>query len=159
QSRPSAQPIARVTAMKAEVKRRTPTTLVWDSVRAGDEVWRADAVFAGDGAQAVLRFAAGAEIIIGERSLVVVDTPDDDRAGMPSVTVRAGAAVGHAGSNGLVLNVGGVRAELGSSAEVRVGESAGKELTIASESGVVTLRDREGKQITLAPSQAVSIAS
>lgn len=114
--------VASLTRHLGDVQRRSAALLVWDRLATGDAVRSQDAIFVADNSEAVLAFADGTALHLGESTLVIVD----ERQGLGTggwsidVEIKRGEVSGVAGRGSVRLRTGGTEARLGTGAEARV---------------------------------------
>lgn len=66
-------PMAQVERHAAKVRRKVGSSYVWNPVRPHEDLYRRDSVQTAKGAAATIRFKDGAQVELGENSLVVID--------------------------------------------------------------------------------------
>lgn len=92
--------IARLAFASADVRRRAPGALGWEQAPAGADVYERDSLFVPPGVEARLLFNDGSVLELDERTLVVVERPDER---LQPVAVRKGSVTGSAGNTVLEL--------------------------------------------------------
>lgn len=145
--------IAAVQRATGEVKLRPARTLGWQGLARSREVREGDAVFVPPGGEATLRFEDGTELLLDERSLVVVESP---RAGRQTVTLRQGALSGRAGSAGVTLATKAGEATLNAASEARV-ELSGETVEVSVKKGAASV-GTQGASTAVTAGQRVAAA-
>ncbi len=117
--------IAQLTNVDGAVRCRAAGALVWETVGTDQPLAAGDAVFVQPGGSATIAFRAGAQIELEERSLVVVEPPDEEA---DRVRVLEGAVVAAAGSQGLSVQTRTGQAVVAPGGAVSVEGGAGLQL-------------------------------
>lgn len=148
--------VAILVQRNADVRRRRWGSLVWNAIGRDARLFERDAVYAADDATATIRFADGALLEIGEKSLVVVHRPQRETGGALVVDVRGGDVRGVAGRGAMELRAGASRLALSPQAAAHLRRDRG-----ATEVEVVTgrgeLRTATGRAV-LPPRSRSAIA-
>ncbi len=116
-ARAGATALGHVQSATGEVKRRPPTTLGWERLRAPMLVFDGDAVFVPPGAETSLRFDDGTELDLDERSLVVIEVAT---LGVRTLHLRQGSVSGRVGNVTLDIQTPSGTARLEKATEARV---------------------------------------
>lgn len=98
-----APPLAHVVQLAPSAKQRLPNDVVWYPLRLGDGLARGAGIYTSSESAVVLQFADGAELRVGENSLVVVDRLEMSGASVPLIHLQQGRVTGHGGASGLRL--------------------------------------------------------
>jgi hypothetical protein len=123
--RGAVEEIARLANVDGSVRCRSAGTLVWDAADPEQPLAAGDAVFVQPGGAATVVFRAGAVVELDERSLVVVEPPDEEAE---RVRVVAGSVVAEAGRSRLAVATGAGDALVSPGGAVSAGGDAGPEL-------------------------------
>lgn len=125
------QSLALVRRSLGDAKRRPAALLGWQRLMRGMQVADGDSVFVPPGAEAVLQFEDGTELVIDERSLVVVERPHQ---GVRTLRLQQGALSGRVGSVSVAIETPRGVARLGQASEARV-EIGAKAVEVAVQKG------------------------
>ena len=123
--RDAAVEIARLANVDGAVRVRSAGTLVWEGGDAGQPLAAGDSVFVQPGGAAAVSFRAGTVVELEERTLIVVEPPDEEA---DRVQVLSGSVVASAGSGRLSVKSGNERAVVSPGGAVAVAAGARAEL-------------------------------
>ncbi|MEE8409597.1 MAG: FecR domain-containing protein, partial [Myxococcota bacterium] len=151
-------PVAVMESVVVAARRRAPSSLVWNSVVAGDPVWQGDGIFVPEGGAAEVAFVDGTRLSLSESTMVIIDAPEAGRDEGPLVVrLRAGSVTGEAGSAGMRLSVEGSTADLPAGTAATVGRGAGGKTRVTVHKGGVTVRGARGGTVNVGADQRVRL--
>ena len=146
--------LALVARAVGDVKRRPAAALGWQRLPRGTQVGDGDSVFVAPGSEALLRFEDGTELVLDERSLVVVERP---RQGVRTLRLQQGALSGRVGTVGVSIETPRGVAKLGEASEARV-EVGAQAVEVAVSKGSAQVTTPGDGAHTVASGHRVSVA-
>ena len=142
-------PVATLTFVVSEVRRRPAESLVWDTLQLGAPVFERDSIFVPPRASASFSLDGGGRLDVEENSLVVLEPPalDSPAAGGAQVALQKGAVLGTSGGQSLIIRSGDGVTELTKGAAVRVDLQAPGTTRVDVLAGEALVHTPEGKQV------------
>jgi len=136
-------------------ERREVDSLVWDYIGMGSAVWRGDALYVGEGGLLALRLTDGGQLVVNERSLVVIDPPQP--GGQATIQLKSGSLSGEVGQAGLTIKLPQAAAKLQptSIAQINVRPEGGQVVVTRGEAQVLPT---QGSALTVKGAESATVS-
>jgi len=145
-------PLATIKSAKGDVKRKANSRLVWNVLINDSPVFKRDSVRTTAESEAVIIFPDGAEITIGENSMIVLEQSKDRLA----IEFVSGSLITKGGGKGILLKSQGMEINT-ADAKVELSAKAGGAASLNVKDGTVSVESAEGKKITIAQNQKADL--